>query len=136
MNPAPAPEPTGAVDHAEQLRRLTINDARLDDGRGVDPVVLTPHDLALVRIAALVAGAGHEPSYGAEIDAALAAGVTAEEIVDVLSAVVPIVGLPTIVAAAPGVALALGLEPIEGWDDDAPRAGGRIDRRDGTSPPG
>lgn len=106
------------MDHAELLRRLTINDARLEDGRGVAPAVLSPREVALVRLAALVAVGGREPSFGGEVDAALGAGVPAPDLVDVLPAVVPIVGLPPVVAAAPRVAVALGLEPVEGWEDD------------------
>ena len=58
------------------------------------------------------------------MDAAVAAGVGAAELVDVLVAVAPVVGLPTVVAAAPRVASALGLEPVEGWDDDSRAPGG------------
>jgi alkylhydroperoxidase/carboxymuconolactone decarboxylase family protein YurZ len=50
------------------------------------------------------------PSYGAQADAAVNAGATAAEIVDVLVGVVPIVGLPCAVAAAPKLALALGYD--------------------------
>jgi len=121
-----------AVDHAELLRRLTINDARVDDGRGLSPEVLSPSSLALVRLAALVAVGGRSPSYGAEVDAALAAGVSAAEVVDVLCAVAPVVGLPNVVTAAPRIALALGLEPLEGWDEDAASDVGTAT----TKPPG
>ncbi|MBD5785616.1 carboxymuconolactone decarboxylase family protein [Cellulosimicrobium terreum] len=111
------------MDYAETLRRLMINDARIVDGRGLDPEALPPRTLALVRLAALVAVGGSEPTYGTEIDAAVGAGVSAAEVVDVLCAVVPIVGLPNAVAAAPRVALALGLEPVEGmWDEAGPPA--------------
>jgi 4-carboxymuconolactone decarboxylase len=106
------------VDHVERLQRLTINDPRIEDGRGLEPDELAPRALALVRLAALIAVGGAEPTYGAEVDAAVGAGVSAAEIVDVLSAVIPIVGLPNVVAAAPKLALALGLEPVEGlWED-------------------
>nr|WP_194720132.1 carboxymuconolactone decarboxylase family protein [Cellulosimicrobium arenosum] len=102
-----------------------INDARIEDGRGLEPEVLDPRTLALVRLAALVAVGGADPTYGAEVDAAVGAGASAAEVVDVLCAVVPIVGLPNAVAASPKVALALGLEPVEGmWDDGAPGAAG------------
>jgi hypothetical protein len=68
---------------------------------------LDPRDLALVRLAALVAVGGAVPSFGAQADAAVSAGATAAEIVDVLVGVVPIVGLPRVVAAAPNLAMAL-----------------------------
>jgi 4-carboxymuconolactone decarboxylase len=102
------------VDYAEQLRRLALNDARVAAGRDDvgDPEAseLDPKTLALVRVAALVAIGAAVPSYGAEADAAVSAGASAAEIVDVLTAVVPIVGLPCVVAAAPSLALALGID--------------------------
>ncbi len=103
------------MDYMDLLRRLTINDERLGediaggDGSVVDPV-LDPKTLALVRLAALVAVRGAVPSYGAQADAAVSAGATPAEIVDVLVAVVPVVGLPSVVAAAPDLALALGYD--------------------------
>jgi alkylhydroperoxidase/carboxymuconolactone decarboxylase family protein YurZ len=69
---------------------------------------LDQRTLALVRLAALVVVGGAVPSYGAQADAAIDAGATAAEIVDVLMAVIPVVGLPCVVAAAPRLALALG----------------------------
>ena len=53
------------------------------------------------------------PSYGAETDAAVNAGATATEIVEVLLGVIPIVGLPCVVAAAPNLAMALGYDTDE-----------------------
>ena len=102
------------MDHVERLRRLALNDARIaeDHGRGagVETDVLDPKTLTLVRLAALVAVGGAVPSYGAQADAAVSAGATAAEIVDVLVGVLPIVGLPRVVAAAPKLALALGYD--------------------------
>ena len=110
------------MDYIERLRRLALNDAHLqdDDALEVQLQELEPRTLALVRIAALVANGGAQPSYGAEADAAVGAGATAGEIVDVLAGIIPIVGLPCAVAAAPKLALALGfdvLEPPEGSSD-------------------
>ena len=85
------------VDYRERLRRLAINDARLGEDcseRGIESPELDPKALALVRFAALVAIGGADPSYGAQADAAVSAGATAAEIVDVLFGVVPVVGLP------------------------------------------
>ena len=79
-------------------------------GGGVDSPGLDAKTLELVRLAALVAVGGAVPSYGAQADAAVNAGATAAEIVDVLVCVVPIVGLPCAVAAAPKLALALGYD--------------------------
>jgi 4-carboxymuconolactone decarboxylase len=98
----------------ELLRRMAVNDARLGEeclgGGCVDFPGLDAKTLELVRLAALVAVGGAVPSYGAQADAAVSAGATAAEIVDVLVAVVPIVGLPCAVAAAPKLALALGYD--------------------------
>jgi alkylhydroperoxidase/carboxymuconolactone decarboxylase family protein YurZ len=43
----------------------------------------------------------------------VSAGASASEIVDVLAAAIPIVGLPKVVAAAPKLALALGFDPFD-----------------------
>ena len=104
------------MDYTDTLRRLSLHDERMAadvpggadrQGPGLDPV-LDARTLALVRLAALVAVGGAVPSYGAQADAAVDAGATAAEIVGVLVGVVPIVGLPRVVAAAPKLALALG----------------------------
>ena len=112
------------MDYTERLRCLAINDARFAaggvGGTGVESGELDPKTLALVRLAALVAAGGAVPSYGAQADAAVNAGAMAAEIVDVLVGVVPIVGLPRVIAAAPKLAMALGydsddaLEPQSG----------------------
>jgi alkylhydroperoxidase/carboxymuconolactone decarboxylase family protein YurZ len=106
-----------SLDYREQLRRLTINDVGLDDlspAQMVQVATKSPgldaRTLALVRIAGLVARGGAVPSYGAHADAALAAGATANEIVEVLFALIPVLGLPCVVAAAPKLALALGYD--------------------------
>jgi 4-carboxymuconolactone decarboxylase len=102
------------VDYTDRLRSLGFNDVRFADSGGgpvnVGPVVLDPKTLELVRLAALVAVGGAVPSYGAQADSAVSAGATAAEIVDVLVGVIPIVGLPRVVAAAPKLALALGYD--------------------------
>ena len=84
--------------------------------RAWDPGALDPRTLALVRLAALVAVGGAVPSYGAQADAAVDAGATAAEIVDVLVGVIPVVGLPCVVAAAPKLALALGYDVDDAFE--------------------
>ncbi|MGC5166195.1 carboxymuconolactone decarboxylase family protein [Luteimicrobium sp. DT211] len=96
------------MDDADRLRRLAINDTRLGDEEALELSALEPKNVALVRLAALVAVGGAEPTYGSEVDRAVRAGATTAEIVDVLVAVIPIVGLPGVVVAAPLLALALG----------------------------
>ena len=107
------------MDYIDRLRRLAIGDVEFADdpsgGGGLDAELLDPKTLALVRLAALVAVGGAGPSYGVHADAAVSSGASSAEIVDVLVGVVPIIGLPHAVAAAPKVALALGYDL-----DDAP----------------
>ena len=87
-----------------------------DGGKGdqITSVELDPKTLTLVRLASLIAVGGAVPSYGAEVDAAVDAGATSDEIVDVLFGVIPVVGLPCVVDAAPKVALALGYDTDDG----------------------
>jgi 4-carboxymuconolactone decarboxylase len=105
-----------SLDYTELLRRLSLNDDRIaanvlrdvSEDSSEPPLALDTRTLALVRLAALVAVGGAVPSYGAQADAAVDAGATAAEIVDVLVGIIPVVGMPCVVAAAPKVALALG----------------------------
>jgi 4-carboxymuconolactone decarboxylase len=105
------------VDPAEDiLRRLAFNDenvlgmvlsqqvetdklGRLN--RKVEP---------LVRLAALLAVGAATPSLHEAVDHASAAGATTSEIVAVLVAVGPVVGLASVVASAPRLALAIGYD--------------------------
>jgi alkylhydroperoxidase/carboxymuconolactone decarboxylase family protein YurZ len=100
------------VDYTEVLRRLAINDEHVADEwlGGAESGGLDPKILALVRLSALVAVGGAVPSYGAATDAAVSAGASAAEIVEVLVGVVSVVGLPSVVAAAPSLAMALGYD--------------------------
>jgi 4-carboxymuconolactone decarboxylase len=102
------------LDHIEQLRRLALNDSGFTEsclgGAGAASAGLDAKALALVRLAALVAVGGSGASFGAHADAAISAGASGAEIVDVLVGVVPTVGLPRVVAAAPKVGLALGYD--------------------------
>jgi alkylhydroperoxidase/carboxymuconolactone decarboxylase family protein YurZ len=109
------------LDHIEQLRRLAINDAGFSEHclRGADTgsADLDSKTLALVRLAALIAVGGSEPSFGAHADAAVSAGATAAEVVEVLVGVAPTVGLPRVVAAAPKVGMALGYDVSGAFED-------------------
>jgi 4-carboxymuconolactone decarboxylase len=112
------------LDHTEQLRRLAINDSGFAEhclrGAEVGSAGLDQKTLALTRLAALVAVGGSVPSFGAHADAAVSAGATAAEIVDVLVSVVPTVGLPRAVAAAPKIGMALGYDIDAGALEDQP----------------
>jgi 4-carboxymuconolactone decarboxylase len=65
---------------------------------------------SLVKIAALVALDAPPASYAWQVANAQAEGVSAEEIIGVLRAIAPQVGGPRLIAAAPEIMLALGLE--------------------------
>ena len=78
---------------------------------------LDPRSYSLVKIAALVVLDAPPASYLAQIAYALENGVSAEDLVGVLVAVAPQVGLPRVIAAAPEIAVALGLS-IEAWGVD------------------
>jgi 4-carboxymuconolactone decarboxylase len=114
-------ESESVVDYTEVLRRLAVNDEQFAEecvtGTRASSVELDPRTLALVRVAALVAVGGTTPSYGVEADAAVSGGATTAEIVGVLVGIVSVVGLPSVVAAAPSLAMALGCDledPPEG----------------------
>ncbi|MGD9571862.1 MAG: carboxymuconolactone decarboxylase family protein [Thermoleophilia bacterium] len=69
---------------------------------------------ALVGVAALVAVNGAGPEHRTQVEAALGAGATAEEIVGVLVAVAPHVGTSRVVAASAAIADALGVDAPQG----------------------
>lgn len=105
--------------YTERLRRLAVNEAGAagEDVRSLGgPTGLDPKTLALVGPAALVAVGAAEPSFGEQADAAVSAGASADEIVDVLIGVCTVVGVPRVVAAAPKLALALGHD-LDDLDD-------------------
>ncbi|SDK27229.1 Carboxymuconolactone decarboxylase family protein [Nocardioides sp. YR527] len=102
--------------YADRLHRLAINQTEWSE----DPTyaadeawrepTLDARTLALVRLAALVAVGGEVPSYGSAADAAVDAGASAAEVVDVLIGVLPVIGTARVVAAAPRLAMALGYD--------------------------
>jgi alkylhydroperoxidase/carboxymuconolactone decarboxylase family protein YurZ len=115
------------LDYTDHLRLLALNDNAYVERVAVhgDLVAdLDPKVLALVRLGALIAAGGAIPSYCAETDAALDAGASPDEVVEVLLGVASVVGMPCIVAAAPSLALALGYDTevaLEGVKDPGPR---------------
>jgi 4-carboxymuconolactone decarboxylase len=118
------------VDRQQQelLRRLALNDERalesvlhvsVTNGRDSG---LDAKTQALVRLAGLVALESASASYAWSVDAALAAGADEDEIVAVLVAVAPLVGVARVNRAAPEVAAAIGCDlglPAGGPDDAA-----------------
>lgn len=65
---------------------------------------------ALVKLAVLIALNAPPAAYQWHIASAVAQGVTAEELLGVLKAIAPQVGGPRVIAAAPEIMVALGLE--------------------------
>ena len=70
---------------------------------------LTPDMFMLTRIAALAASDAPPISYVANIDPAIQAGMTADQLQDVLVAIAPIVGTARVMTAAGNIAKALGV---------------------------
>jgi 4-carboxymuconolactone decarboxylase len=102
------------IDYTERLRRLSINDPTFVTGEAgrlsLKPRKIDAKTLALVRIAAIIAVGAALPSFGEVVDAATGSGAAADEVVDVLVGLIPILGLPRVVSAAPNLALALGYD--------------------------
>jgi len=115
--------PTGrAVDDATASALTALALGRTDvlgqaeDERSRWDSGLDPRGFALAKIAALVAIDAPPASYVWQVGAALDAGVTPRDILGVLTAVAPQVGLVRVVAAAPEIMVALDLELPAGLD--------------------
>src|SRR3954451_7676933 len=104
------------AEYQERLRCLALNDeafVRSVLGMGEDTVEASRLDAkthALVRLGALLAIQAAPSSYQACVEVALAAGASVDEIVGILVAVAPAIGLVRVVSAAPELALALGYD--------------------------
>jgi alkylhydroperoxidase/carboxymuconolactone decarboxylase family protein YurZ len=100
----------------ERLRRLGIQDedvieslfaTRLDN---IEASGLDPKTHALVRLGALVALGAAPVSFQSNVESAIAAGATDEEIVGALIAVAPVIGLARVISATPNVAIPMGYD--------------------------
>jgi alkylhydroperoxidase/carboxymuconolactone decarboxylase family protein YurZ len=101
--------------HRKHLRRLALHDDALLEASAAED--LSPPDAAidermaaLVRIAATIAVDAAPSSFQRAVSRALAAGVSADEIVATLEAVTPVMGAARVVQCAPKIALALGYD--------------------------
>jgi 4-carboxymuconolactone decarboxylase len=118
------------VDPAEDLlRRLAFNDEKALrmalTGRGGDGRSRLNHkEEQLVRLAALLAVGATTPSLRATVGQASAAGATSSEIVGVLVAVGPAIGLARLVASAARLAMAIGYDLENGHSPE-----GGLDRK-------
>jgi 4-carboxymuconolactone decarboxylase len=77
---------------------------------------------AMTNIAVLIATRAETPSFMLHVARAIAAGVTPDELLGVLTAVAPNVGIPKVVDAAPRIAAALDIDVGAG---DGGAGGGR-----------
>src|SRR5687767_8622457 len=77
-----------------------------------DDAVLAAKTTALIRLGALVGAHAAPATFQWAVDIALSAGADDEEIIGTVVAVAPIVGMASVVSAAPDIAIALGY-PIE-----------------------
>ena len=109
-------------DYRTTLRRIAVRDETIVEWMQAEHEVtsavakLDYRVCGLVRIAALIAAGGSVPSYRRATDLARLGGATSDEIVAVLAAVAPTVGVDRSVAEAPKIALALGYDVDEALD--------------------
>lgn len=110
------------LDRETLLRRLASGDRAFVDAylaarrTTADPAILDHPGEALVVLGAIAATECSDVTWQAAVRTALDAGVTRDEIVDALLVLVPLVGWPRVVAAAPKVGLAIGYDvgaPLE-----------------------
>jgi 4-carboxymuconolactone decarboxylase len=105
------------VDEVERLlRRLALNDEEsvgmvlTSDRLPDDFPPLVPKVDLLVRLGALLALGAATSTLRATVDHAIEAGATEAELVGVLIAVAPVMGLARVVSSAPRLALAIGYD--------------------------
>ena len=101
--------------HRQHLRRLAQHDEALlkasaAEDRLFQASAIDPRTAELVRIAATIAVDAAPSSFQRAVSHALAAGVSADEIVATLEAVTPVTGAARVVQCAPKIALALGYD--------------------------
>jgi alkylhydroperoxidase/carboxymuconolactone decarboxylase family protein YurZ len=109
--------------HEETLRRLVLHDEGcIQSMLGIhlnnnEAAGLDPKTGALVRLGGLVAMGAAPGSCQWATEAALNAGATAEDVVGTLIAVAPICGLAHVIAATPQVALAIGYNIDQAFEE-------------------
>jgi 4-carboxymuconolactone decarboxylase len=106
-----------SVDETERLlRRLALNDEEsvgmvlASGSESAGTAALRPKVDLLVQLGALLALGAATSSLRATVDRAVEAGATEAELVGVLIAVAPAVGLARVVSTAPRLALAIGYD--------------------------
>jgi 4-carboxymuconolactone decarboxylase len=102
-------------DAEDTLRGVSVGDAPLLErllSMQLDNLAasgLDPRSYSMVKLATLIAVDAPPASYVAQLAFAHEAGVSTDEIIGVLVAAAPQVGIPRVVAAAPEIMLALDL---------------------------
>ena len=109
----------------EVLRHLAVNDRQMLGQLHVpDRIAGTPaldaREVALVRIASLVASDGPVETFRWNVGDALDAGASADMVVGVLIAVAPLVGFARVATTAPKIALALDYDLDSALEDFEP----------------
>lgn len=98
----------------ELLRRLALNDegalGEVMSGHAAACPPLDDKAVALIKVAGMVGLEAGDVSMQTAVDAAHAAGAEDEEIIDVLRAVVHVIGVAKLNATAPTLAMALGYQ--------------------------
>jgi alkylhydroperoxidase/carboxymuconolactone decarboxylase family protein YurZ len=108
---------TPTLEHERRLHLVALADPSFARTvLGMEPASprgcrLHPFEASLVRLAALVAAGATEVSLGSEVEMALAAGATAEQIAGIRISLVPVIGLTPVREAASKTAQALGSDP-------------------------
>ena len=103
----------GVAAYQDVLRSLVVNDRGFvaewlsADQRPEGPCQLDERNRCIGRVAAIVAHDGSVQTFRWTIGDALEAGITPDEIVGVMLAIAPLVGVARVVNTAPKVALAL-----------------------------
>jgi alkylhydroperoxidase/carboxymuconolactone decarboxylase family protein YurZ len=116
------------MDPGEKLLRLTLHDQAFleavlgTEADNLEASGLDPRTHAIVRLAALLAIDAPACTYQWNVDEALAAGVTEEEIVGILITTARLIGVPRVVAAAPDLASMIGFD-IDAALEGTPEAG-------------
>jgi 4-carboxymuconolactone decarboxylase len=101
---------------------LAIGDKSLVEGKLPESAIelaschLDPKTRAFARLGASVALGANTSGFQSDVDAALAAGASVGEVVGVLIAVGPTVGMAKLVLAAPALGLAIGYDTDAGLD--------------------
>lgn len=101
---------------SEMLRTLLKNDSTIDGPlrtiqlANIAESQLDPRTHALVRIAALATLGASPVSYAWQVQFAEESGVAPEEMLGVLVALTPTIGMVRVVSAAAEIAYAMGLE--------------------------